>query len=273
MTPRRPPLRYHGGKWMLAPWIISHFPPHRIYVEPFGGSASVLLRKSRVFGEIYNDADGEIVNVFRMLRERGDELAQAVALTPFARAEFDASREPTDDPLERARRTVARSFFGRASASIVERTGFRAKSWGSHRSAPMDWVNLPPALGLVVERLQGVVIENKPAIEVMLEQDSPETLHYCDPPYPLGTRSARVERSYRVEMSDDDHRELAQVLRRLEGLVVLSGYGCELYDEELYPAWSRVERETFADGAVKRTEVLWLSPRCADAQQQMELAI
>jgi DNA adenine methylase len=82
MTPRRPVLRYHGGKWMLAPWIISHFPTHRIYVEPLGGSASVLLRKPRSYAEVYGDLDGEIVNVFLMARERPDELRRALELTP-----------------------------------------------------------------------------------------------------------------------------------------------------------------------------------------------
>src|ERR1019366_6851067 len=101
--PRRPIVRYHGGKWMLAPWIISHFPPHQIYVEPFGGGGSVLLRKSRCFAEIYNDLDGEIVNVFRVARDHGPELLRRMELTPFSRVEFFDSYEPTEDPIEQAR--------------------------------------------------------------------------------------------------------------------------------------------------------------------------
>ena len=98
-------LNYHGSKYSLAPWILRHLPPHRVYVEPFGGGASVLLRKRRSYAEVYNDLDGEIVNFFRVLRDpalRAD-LINACRLTPYARDEFDQAYEPTDDSLERAR--------------------------------------------------------------------------------------------------------------------------------------------------------------------------
>lgn len=86
----RPALRWHGGKWRLAPWVIEHFPPHRVYVEPYGGAASVLLRKRRSYAEIYNDLDDEVVGMFRVLRsDRAPDLVRAVALTPFGRREFE----------------------------------------------------------------------------------------------------------------------------------------------------------------------------------------
>ena len=69
-APTRPIMRYHGGKWRMAPWIISNFPPHKIYIEPYGGAASVLLRKPRTYSEVYNDLAGEIVNLFRVLRSQ-----------------------------------------------------------------------------------------------------------------------------------------------------------------------------------------------------------
>lgn len=112
MTVSRPALRYLGGKWMLAPWIIQHFPPHQIYVEPFGGAASVLLRKPRVHAEIYNDLDGDVVNLFRVLRDpqAAADLIDRIALTPYSRAEFVASYEPTAEPVEWARR-LGRPFL------------------------------------------------------------------------------------------------------------------------------------------------------------------
>lgn len=159
-TPTRPVLRYHGGKWILAPWIISHFPTHRVYTEAFGGAASVLMRKPRSYGEVYNDLDGEIVGLFRILRgERSGELLSLLRLTPFSRVDFLESYEPSDDALEQARRTVVRSFMGFGSgAASGNKTGFRANSNRSGTTPAHDWANLPTSLAAVAERLQGVTL-------------------------------------------------------------------------------------------------------------------
>lgn len=260
MAPTRPIMRYHGGKWRLAPWIISHFPPHRVYVEPFGGGASVLLRKPRAYAEIYNDLDGEIVNLFRVARDNGERLAQACELTPFSRAEFERSYEPSGDPLEQACRTVFRSFSGFGSAAASgQPSGFRANSNRSHTTPAHDWMNYPDCLRAVVQRLRGVVIECRDALEVMRAHDGPETLHYVDPPYVHATRSFRSRsHCYRHEMTDEQHEVLAAGLRHLAGMVVVSGYRCGLYDR-LFAGWQRIDRAAHADGARDRVESLWMS--------------
>lgn len=297
IAPKRPILRYHGGKWRLAPWIISHFPKHRVYVEPYGGAASVLLRKERSYAEVYNDLDGEVVNLFRVARDRGMELLEGLTLTPFAREEYQAAWLPSEDPLEQARRTVIRAFMGFGSAAVTMKrrngtkggqpgTRFRANSNRSGTTPAHDWRNfagtgfrtytgesdgrqnrytLPSgdwatygaALGPIIERLRGVVIENKDAFEVLKTHDRSKTLHYVDPPYVASTRDAGND--YKYEMTDAQHRELAYTLHALTGFIIVSGYACELYDRELYADWRRVEREARGDGAVKRTEVLWMN--------------
>jgi DNA adenine methylase len=266
-APRRPILRYHGGKFKLAPWIISHFPPHKIYVEPYGGGCSVLLRKERSYGECYNDLDEQIVNVFRVLRDRDDaeELRRRLELTPYSRQEFYDAYAPSTEPIERARRTIVRSFQGFGSDSTNESwsTGFRAWSNRSGTTPAHDWARWPENIPAFIDRLRGVVIECRDAAEVIVAQDSPKTLHYVDPPYVHSTRSGKVGRDvrhrYRYEMTDDDHRKLAGVLHSVVGMVVLSGYPAPLYDE-LYADWTRVSTDARADGAAKRTECLWLSP-------------
>jgi DNA adenine methylase len=276
MKPKRPVLQYHGGKWRLAPWIISHFASHRIYTETFGGAASVLLRKQRSYSEIYNDLDGEVVNLFRVVRDpmQGRELVRMLTLTPYARSEFDTAYLSASDPIEQARRTIVKSFMGFSSTGIAGKwkTGFRANSKQSGTIPAHDWRNYPEALERIIERLRGVVIENRPATQVMITHDSPETLHYVDPPYPSSTRQERwAGNAYRYEMSDNDHRFLAEVLHDLRGMVVISGYACDLYDNELYPGWQRVQRQTHAEGAAKRTEVLWLSPNTTQALAIQEI--
>lgn len=278
----RPALRWHGGKWKLAPWIISHFPAHRVYVEPFGGAASVLIRKPRSYAEIYNDLDDEVVNLFRVLRsEQHRQLIDALRLTPFARAEFVEAYRPTADPVERARRLVVRSFmgFGSNGHNAEIRTGFRANSNRYGTTPAHDWENLADAYGRLIERLRGVVIECRDADKVMAQHDAAETLHYVDPPYMPEARSQKSRRgkiryhAYRCEMTEADHAKLLELLRSLVGSVVLSGYSTPLYEMALKD-WHREEQATFADGARLRTEVLWLNKAAVDrraAARQGEL--
>jgi DNA adenine methylase len=258
----RPVLRWHGGKWLLAPWIISHFPAHQVYVEPFGGAASVLMRKDRAYAEIYNDLDGDVVNLFRVLRsDRSADLVQTLRLTPFARVEFSEAYHETKDGFERARRLVIRSFMGFGSNGHNRLTGFRANSNRSGTTPAHDWVNYPDSLAQVIRRLQGVTIESKDAKAVMLQHDAPTTLHYVDPPYVMATRSDEGA-DYAHEMDDAAHQALLECLRGLAGMVVLSGYPHPLYDAFLSD-WRRVEKSALADGAAPRTEVLWINPACA----------
>jgi len=257
----RPVLRWHGGKWMLAPWIIQHLPPHRVYVEPFCGAASVLLRKPRAYAEIINDLDGNVVNLFQVLRSgQASQLVDQLRLTPFAREEFVAAYEVSPDPVERARRLIVRSFMGFASNACNQATGFRANSNRSGTTPARDWLNYPEALAATIERLRGVIVENRDALAVMSAHDCPEAVHYVDPPYLPETRDAGGD--YRHEMTAADHDRLLDFLRSLEGAVVLSGYPSEQYDRAL-SGWTRIERAALADGARKRTEVLWINKASA----------
>lgn len=252
----RPIVRWHGGKWLLAPWIIGQFPPHRRYVEPFGGAASVLMRKERSFAEIYNDLDGEIVNLFRVARDHGPQLREMLYLTPFARDEFLGAYEPSSEPVEQARRTVIRSFMGFGSNAHNRMTGFRARSERSGTTPVHDWVNYPECFTAVIERLRGVVIENREAIGLIEQCDSPDTLFYVDPPYAAETRDAGKD--YAHEMTTENHQRLAEVLNKVAGSVVVSGYDCPLYTT-LFKGWGRIEKTgPFCDMARERTEVLWM---------------
>lgn len=264
--PARPVLRYHGGKWLLAPWIISFFPPHKIYVEPFGGAGSVLLRNSRAFCEVYNDLDEEVVNLFRVLRDRDSalRLCDLLERTPFSRIEFNAAYEMSDDSIERARRLITRSFqgFGSGSFNRAYCTGFRAASKQTGRPHAMDWINIPECLWLVTERLKGVVIECRDALEGIRQQDHEEALFYVDPPYVASTRPNSNRKQYRFELGITDHISLARLLHHVRGKVVVSGYASPLYDRELYRGWRRVERIAQASGQhgrIQRTEVLWMN--------------
>jgi DNA adenine methylase len=278
MTPTRPALRWHGGKWLLADWIIGFFPEHRVYVEPFGGAASVLLQKPRAYAEVYNELDDEVVNFFAVVRgERSARrLRRALELTPFSRCEFRNAYRRTKDPVERARRLVIRAFMGFGSNAHASQanghrsTGFRGNSNRSGTTPAHDWASYPAALDLIIARMRGVVIENRDAMRVMRTYDRADTLFYLDPPYlpdlrsPSGKADVRW-RMYRHEMTEADHVRLLAFVCQLKGMVVLSGYPSALYDKHL-PGWHCFKKKAFADGARPRIEAVWINKACQDAQ-------
>ena len=238
----------------------------------------VSLGDRAAFDRVYTAFSGPVFGLaLRVLRDpaQASALKRSLDLTPFARTEFRASYEPTDDPVEISRRLIVRSFMGfgtnaHASGPNGHRsTGFRANSSRSGTTPAQDWRNYPEAIDAIVDRLRGVVIECRPAIEVMAIHDGLDTLHYVDPPYLWETRSRGNKydvkyRMYRHELDDADHADLLGELRLLKGMVALSGYPSALYDE-LLPGWTRREISSHADGARPRTECLWLNPSCVEA--------
>jgi DNA adenine methylase len=258
-----PPFAYFGGKTRLADRIIELLPEHHHYVEPFAGSLAVLLAKPRSRMETVNDIDGDLMTFWKVLRDRPEDLALRMALTPHSRAEHQAAYDlDTDDDLERARQVWVLLSQGRGAT--LRRTGWRYyQGPASTYSFPeylAAYVNRVPACA---ERLAGVSLECRDALELIDGFGKhPEVLLYCDPPYVGSTRAA----NYRHEMTADaQHRELAAALADCRAAVVLSGYHSPLYDD-LYDGWHRAELKAWTgngirNGATKtdgdRTEVLW----------------
>lgn len=246
----------------MASWIIAAFPEHRIYVEPFGGAGSVLMKKDRSYSEVYNDLNDDLYNFFQVMRDRPNDLMRVLELTPFCRREFEIARISHPDQIEKARRLVIRSFmgFGSDSASNPEsETGFRSNSNRSNTTPAHDWMNYPNSIHEFSQRLRGVVIENRDAFECMLAHDGIETLHYIDPPYLPETRK-RVG-AYKHEFTHEEHVKLLDFVKTLKGSVVLSAYESSAYDTAL-SGWVKSVKDTFADGARPRQEVLWIKRAC-----------
>jgi len=279
MKPTRPLLRYFGGKWQLRGWITSHLPEHQFYAEPFAGAASVLLAKDPApKGEIINDLNRDVVNLFQVMQNRklAAELMRKLRWTPYAKAELEATREPAEDPVERARRLCVRSFMGIEVAGIagiadgrtkgtalrmgnVSLSNFDKEGQRTFRNCAKDWSNWKAALPLIAERLSNVMIYERDAFEFMRLMDSPETLMYIDPPYCHGTRSGT-----RYAVDFDAHHELVSTILNLKAKVVLSGYPCEAYTilEEMFD-WKVVSKDYRANMSTdRRTECLWISPNC-----------
>ena len=263
------PIAMYGGKFYYAQWIIEQMPPHRVYVEPFGGMANVLLKKEQGDYEVFNDADGSIVNFFRVLRDPVQfELFQRLAeLTPYSRQAFTElceTPEPTD-PVEKAYWFFVRCRQARGGIGM---TSITPKAWAtssrSRRKMPepiSKYLSSLDGLPEVAHRFREVVLEHLPALEVLKKYDAPDVLFYSDPPYLPSTRHGGKAAAYNVEMTEADHVLLLQALRQCKGKVMLSGYASPLYDETL-SGWRRIERKAkvqVSNSGGERTEVLWMN--------------
>lgn len=270
MTVLRPVLRYLGAKWKLSSWIIRHFPPHDTYVEPFGGSAAVLLRKEPSPLEVWNDLYEEVWNFFRVLRDEAlcARLVRALELTPYHRAEYERCVEGLggpDDPVERARRFFVVSWQGVWGAWRYVKSGARYAVTPSGSWGPFDH------LMAASRRLRHVQFECRDAFEVMRDYDSPATLFYLDPPYLASTRASN-RRYERDADTEEWHRELLEAALSLRGMVVLSGYPNALYEEVLERrGWTRVEMLAHGNALRRgeRVEALWLSPSAVRASGRL----
>ena len=256
---------WYGGKYVHLDFILPHLPDNaEHFCDVYGGSAAVLINRAPAPAETYNDLDSELVNFFAVLRRTPDQLIREIGLTPFSREELVEACTPTPDlePLERARRFYVRARQTRTGLAQTSSEGRWAHCVLTSRAgmagAVSRWLGAVEGLPQIAQRLQRVQIENAPALEVIERYDTPKTLFYLDPPYVHGSRGDSS--AYGHEMTDEDHRELAYTLNRIEGRAVLSGYRSSLYDE-LFADWYRVDapEKLCNSSKEKRTESLWMN--------------
>lgn len=247
-------LNYPGAKWGMAKMICNLMPPHRSYLEPFFGSGAVLFNKVPSAIETINDVDGDIVNFFTVLRENPDELIRQIMFTPYSREVFEDAHENrgiTD--MDKAFRFAIRSKMGHGFKTY-QKTGFKIDVYARENSyAVKCWNRMPRDLQEAAERLKGVQIENRPALDLIHKFNHDNVLIYADPPYLLNTRGGR---QYRHEMTEQDHVALLEALLQHKGSVILSGYPSDLYSNMLSD-WSMVTKKSYNQNSDPRTEVLW----------------
>ena len=250
-------LKYPGSKWGKADWITSFFPPHHSYLEPFFGSGAVLFNKERSNIETVNDLDNNVVNLFEWIKRDPEKLAHEIYYTPYARRVYENAfvREP-ENSLEKAIFFYIRLNMGHGFKTSGERVGWKNDVQGRERAyAAKDWCEIPQKILQAAERLRGVQIDNRPALELIPRFNYKNVLIYCDPPYMFRTRHGK---QYRCEMGDSDHEELLKALIKHKGYVVLSGYDTDLYNDMLKD-WNRYETTSYTQAQTKKQEVIWLN--------------
>ena len=260
-----PVLKYPGSKWNIAEWIISYFPPHTSYLEPFFGSGAVFFSKKPSYCETINDISGDVVNLFKVIRDHPNQLSKLIEYTPWARAEYDMSYEKTEDDIENARRFLIRCWMAFASSTSA-RVGWKNDVRGRAGAAGYKiWQKVPDRIYNITSRLKQAQIENKTALEIIKRHRYSEILIYADPPYPLATRSGKI---YAYEMTDIDHEQLLDALMEHPGPVVLSGYSCDLYNNKL-KEWEVKTKMAAAEKGNSREEVIWINPVASGANRSL----
>ena len=251
-------MKYPGSKWSIADWIIQFFPEHHSYVEPFFGSGAVLFNKTRSNIETVNDLDDNVVNLFEWIKKDPEQLAHEIYYTPYARKVYeDAFASVPEDSLQKAVNFYIRLNMGHGFRTNGEKVGWKNDVQGREKAyASQDWCNLPEKILQAAERLRGVQIENRPAIELMQRFNYKNVLIYLDPPYMPDVRHGR---QYRHEMYDEkSHCELLELAKAHKGPVLISGYETELYNDML-AGWHREERTCYSQVCSKKREVLWMN--------------
>jgi DNA adenine methylase len=256
-------IRYPGSKWSLAGWIIQHFPAgyeKMVYLEPFAGSGAVFFNKKPGAVETINDLDSDIVNLFRILREKPDALKHVLELTPYSRQEYEKSYQACDDPLEQARR-----FMVRTTQAIGAKMGTKC-GWRNHKQMRIGgtackWASITGTVDAAASRLRGdskhlVQIEHMDALQLISRYNNRATLIYIDPPYVRATRKSG--RLYRHEMSDSGHEALLDLVQESKAKIIISGYASALYDQRL-AGWHTDTTYTRTTSAEKAEEKIWMN--------------
>lgn len=255
-------LRYHGGKHRLAPWVLGHFTSHKKYVEPYGGGASVLINKPLQKGvdEVYNDIEGDVVKLFRVLRnsDLAAKLVQSLTLTPYSRDEFMSAYRESRTDVEEVRRLCVRVMMGWGSKGLNKDAKVSFRQDDAKSGYGMDWRNYVEDLPKIINRLRSVNIENDDALEVIRRNDGPGTLHYLDPPYLI----KGGDKTYTHDMDYHAHQAMLLAIRKLKGKVILSGYPSKLYEQRLRGWWVS-SRTNYTDSHAKRVDCLWLNNKAA----------
>ena len=225
-------IKYPGSKWSIAGWIVNFFPEHHSYLEPFFGSGAVLFNKPRSNIETVNDLDGDVVNLFEWIKKDPEKLAHEIYWTPYARQAYeDAFALVPEDSLQKAVNFYIKLNMGHGFRTNGEKVGWKNDVQGRERAyAALDWKHLPGKIMEAAERLRGVQIENRPALDVIARFNFPSVLVYLDPPYVLSTRHGK---QYKHEMDDTGHNELMDVALAHRGPLLISGYDNEIYNDRL----------------------------------------
>lgn len=253
-------LKRKGGKWKHSNRLLELIPDHKLYVEPYFGSGAIFFKKKGCNLSVLNDIDGDVVNLFKVIRDKPLDLAYAIDMTPYSREEYnDCYKEDGNiNSIEKARRFLVRSNMAFGVTSSYK-PGWRISgvkdSVRREARTNKEWNRLPNSIVNISAMLKNAEIECRDAIEVIEKYNNDNVFMYIDPPYVLSTRYRDY---YKHELSDEDHIKLLEVINKSKAKIMLSGYDNEIYSRYLNE-WTKLSFKVAGEKGIIKVETLWMN--------------
>jgi len=282
----RAPFWWYGGKGMMIAKLKPLIPPHRTYVEPFCGAASMLFSKQPAAVETINDLDSGVAGFFRVLRDQPEEFMRLARLSEYGRELYNECRATWQDETDPVRRAwkwwyvASTSFGGTWGASLGTVVTLSRRGMSGQCSKLQS--RIEDVLPVCIERLRRVQIENMDALTVIDRYCTKDGFCYCDPPYVGETRTSAGYDKRNPEGCDmrdiESHTALIDALLDTPGAVLVSGYAHPVYTPLIDAGWARIDWNTICYAAPKtrqsgvqgagsatakqaRVESVWLNPK------------
>lgn len=262
------PIKYYGGKTYMTDIIKNHFPKqYNVYVQGFGGGASLLFSKNQEKCQIYNDLGKNVYSLFKTLsdKEMFLQLKQKLDLTYYS---FDLRKQfkqkLKEDNLSLLQRAYCFIYVNRSSFNGVGGFSTNLITRRNMSKSVSDYLSMIDYLPQIHNRLSSVIVENRDIFELIPKYDSKETFFYLDPPYVHETRSSTT--SYEQQMTNEQHEQLIDLINNSKGMFLISGYYHPIYDN--LRNFNRIDFESPNSGS-DSIETLWFNYNLEQKQQTL----
>jgi len=263
------PIKYFGGKGGMYQDIIRYFPPedsYEVYIEPFGGAASILLQKKPTPIEIYNDLNKNVYSLFKVLSDKKlfAEFKKKCDISPYSKTIRDEFKEDLKGDLSVGDRAYKYFYVNRTSVNGVGGFAFTTTVRRNMCKSVSDYLSAIDGLTELHQRLSRVIVENRDALKLIPKYDRDNVFMYLDSPYHQSTRTTF---RYEIDMTDEQQAEYIDVLLSVKkAKMLVSGYDCPLYNELCKKGWKREDfKVNTTDGThkpKKKVESLWMNYDC-----------
>lgn len=252
-------IKYYGGKHYIAKYLLNVIPEHNLYIEPFFGGGNLFFSKPPSKMEIINDLSDNIYALYKVIADKDKlkELQQRIELTPYhSKFRSDFKEELNKKDLSIEDRAFYYLYVNRSSFNGVGGFSCTKLIRNNIIRSVSDYLSLIPHLEQIHNRIRTAIVENRDALELISKYDAEDVFFYLDPPYVHSTRKSNQK--YMIEMDDEDHERMVDLILKSQSKIMLSGYDNKIYDRLTDSGWNKLSLESPNTGS-ESTEYVWLN--------------